>query len=282
MILICDESLDIQHHNRAFLKGVGYTTGSFRDRNLADFFPGEEGGEVSAAFEGWRKGHAAGMRFQAPLLTTKGRRLCDFRAVRSRGGKGTFLYYLVVRETVDSRRSRRDQADEDCDPFFRGLPVATWRTDEHLRITHAYGNLWPELGVASEDLLGEVFGRRHDSLLPAMLRGIDCSDTLAGMTLLTELDRDGETFHVVVEPILEASGRMVGTVGLLRRGVPNDVDGTNGCSLASTRRSRHHSAPGAASGAIVTLTGRVPVFVEGFDEDERIGESARNLSGIVS
>ncbi len=247
MILICDESLGIQHHNRAFLKGVGHAAGNFRGRNLTEFFPAEEGGGVSEAFEEWRSGHAAGMRFQAPLLTTKGPRRCDFRAVRSRDGKGAFVYYLVAREMADPRRQRRDHADEDCDPFFRGLPVAAWRTDSHLRITHAYGSLWPELGVASEDLLGESFGRRHDSLLPAILRGIDCGDASAGMSLLTELEREGETFQAAVEPVFDASGALVGTVGLLRRTVRRTVGGRHGCDLVTDHRSRHHAAPSAVS-----------------------------------
>lgn len=274
MILICDESLEVLHHNRAFLKGVGHARGSFRGRNLRDFFPDGEGGGVAEAFEEWRSGHAAGMRFQASLLTTGGRRPCDFRVVRSRSGEGRFRYYLVARETPGARRPQPGRIDEEVDPFFRGLPVAAWRTDAHLRITHAYGSLWPELGLASEDLLGEAFGRPRDSQLPALLRGIDCGGVLAGTGVQKELERNGEPFQVVIEPVFGARGELAGTIGLLRRVTRRRVEGTDR-RPAPLHRLRHHSAP-AAAGGIAAATRRIPVV------GDRAGEIGRALPKAVS
>ena len=256
MIVICDDQLTIRHHNRAFLKAVGHNSGSFKGKNLGDFFPATERDGVYEAFDDWRRGHAAGMRFQAPLLTMRGTpRSCDFRVVRSRDSGGCFFYYLVAREAAESRRSGRGGAEEDCDPFFRGLPVAAWRTDAELRITQAYGSLWPEMGAASEDLIGEVFGRRHDTLLPDVLLGIDCSDTLAGMSLQTEVEREGECFNVTVEPFLDAAGQVVGTVGLLRRTAIS-----RGETAGNGHGSRHHAPPTSQPGGISIVTGRVAKF----------------------
>lgn len=265
MIVICDESLTILHHNRAFLKAVGHTSGSFQGLWLGDFFPSEERDGVSDAFGDWRRGHAAGMRFQAGLLTMKGRRPCEFRAVRSRNRDGSFLYYLVAREAVEAKTPGRPPAEGDTDPFFRGLPVAAWRTDGSLRITQAFGSLWPELGAASEDLVGERFGRRHDSLLPEALQAIDCSDALAGMSLQTELEREGTRYNVAVEPFLDASGGIVGTVGILRRAArPAPVPDRR--ETAPRSRVRHPSPAVASSLRIDIVTGRVPRFDEP-DED---------------
>jgi PAS domain-containing protein len=264
MILVCNESLEIVHHNRAFLKAIGHTSGTYRGTGLDAFFPENERESFIGIFQEWRKGHAAGMRLQAPLLTTRGTRSFDLRVVRCRDKKGDYHYYLIGREASEARRNSRSDDAEGHDPFFQGLPVAAWRTDAELRITRVYGSLWPELGAASEDLVGEVFGRRHDTLLPEVLRGIDCTDTLTGMSLQTELVNGTECFNVTVEPFLDTAGRVVGTVGLLRRAIPGGAVVATDPRAVSThagQRPRHHQPPGAA-GSISIVTGRVPRFFE--------------------
>lgn len=238
-ILVCDGSLTIRHHNRAFLKAIGHRSGHFRGFNLAEFFPGEERVGISEVFEDWKRGHAAGMRFQANLVTRRGLLACDFRAVRSRDRFGDYVYYLVARDAGRKKTAAPRDADRDEDPIFRGLPVAVWRTDENLRITQVFGNLWPELGVAGADLVGERFGNRHDSLLPGILRGIDCSDTLSGMSLNCELEQQGEGFVVTVEPFFTSGGKLIGTVGVLRRCAVSVRDPASRASL----RPRHHLPP---------------------------------------
>ncbi|HRQ89280.1 MAG TPA: PAS domain S-box protein, partial [Bacteroidia bacterium] len=175
IVMVCDEGLTILHHNRAFLKAVGYQEGSFCGRNLVEFFGFGERADVVEVFEDWRRGHAAGMRFQASLSSKRGARPYEFRAVRSRR-KGVYSYYLIGRE--GQKRRPKESAEDEQESIFRGLPVAAWRTDGDLRITRVFGSLWPELGAATEDLVGEVFGRRHDSLLPSFLHDVECSDTL--------------------------------------------------------------------------------------------------------
>lgn len=285
MIVICDESLTILHHNRAFLKAVGYTSGCFRGLSLNDFFPAEERDGVAEAFTDWRRGHAAGMRFQAGLLTTKGRRPGDFRVVRSKNRDGSFLYYVVAREVNESRKPGQTTAEDDSDPFFRGLPVAAWRTDSALRITHAFGSLWPELGAASEDLIGELVGHRHDSLLPGVLQSIDCSDSVAGMSLQTEVESQGQPYSVTVEPFLDATGRVVGTVGILRRAARRSAMERDYRQPVSGSRHRHHASPVAPSLGISIVTTRVPKFT-GLDGDETepllAPEGHRSMPGLPS
>lgn len=260
MIVICDESLVVQHHNRAFLKAVGYTSGSFKGNNLVDFFPKADRGSIIDVFDQWKKGHAAGMRFQCTLLTRQDPSFRDFRVVRSRSLSGRFFYYMIGREVTDPG-VKESEAERRGDPFFRGLPVAAWRTDAALRITQAYGSLWPELGIASEDLIGEEFGRRHDSLLPPLLREIDCSDTLSGMSTLSEIQKDHESYSASVEPILNSDGQVIGTVGLLRRSarIASAHDRTRGIPQ---RSAPHHVQPGYGSGEISIVTARVPTFVD--------------------
>lgn len=272
MILVCNESLEICHHNRAFLKAIGYHSGSYRGVGLDAFFPGKERESFLQVFQEWRKGHAAGMRVQAPLLTLRGARPFEIRVVRCRDKKGAYYYYMIGREASEARRASRLE-EEAQDPFFQGLPVAVWRTDAGLRITKVYGSLWPDLGAASEDLIGEVFGRRHDTLLPEVLRGIDCTDTLAGMSLQTELVSGADCFNVTVEPVIDAAGSVVGTIGLLRRALPGGAipeTGTTGL------RPRHHQPP-AAPGGISIVTGRVPRFFEA----EETGTETRPIDPLI-
>lgn len=253
MILICDESLEILHHNRAFLKRIGHVSGSYRGRSFTEFFPVEDGQGVCEAFAQWRQGHAAGMRFQASLLTKQGRKTCDFRAVRSRSGERGYRYYLVAREADEAKRQLAKREEDESDPFFRGLPVAAWRTDAQLRISHAYGSLWPELGLACEDLLGESLTDRHHCSLPRLLPTLDCGAILAGETLQTSLQREGWPYQVRVEPVFNASGEFVGSLGLLRRQwqeSPVEPAEPMSCAIPP---SRHH-----VSGA--ALSGRVPAM----------------------
>lgn len=266
LLIVCDESLNICHHNRAFLKAVGHNEGTFGGQCLLTFFPRRERDTVIGVFHEWRRGHAAGMRFRAPLLTTRGVRSYEMRVVRCRDPKGVYFYYLVGRDAPTGKESSAGLASEEGEAFFQGLPVAVWRTDSALRITKVYGNLWPELGAASEDLVGEVFGRRHDTLLPELLRGIDCSDTLAGMSLQTEVKGAAGQFSVTVEPFLDAEGRVVGTVGLLRRAKGGRVILPD-LPVSGGERSRHHRPPSEVGGSVSVLTGRVPRY---FESEENI------------
>lgn len=55
-ILICNESLQILHHNRAFLKAIGHTSGTYRGLSLDAFFRNPSARVFSVCF---RNGDAA-------------------------------------------------------------------------------------------------------------------------------------------------------------------------------------------------------------------------------
>jgi PAS domain S-box-containing protein len=217
MILVCDESLAILHHNRAFLKAVGYHDGSFTGQRLLNFLPSADRREAGEAFDGLRRGHAAGMRFCATMLSVKGHRQIDARAVRSRNYDGTFFYYIVAREVTDLHEQLEQSRASQVDPLFSHLPVAAWRTDEKLRVLEACGTLWNDLGLSRETFVGAELAGSEGAPMPPFLVDIDFCDTMAGMTLHTAVRMNGHHFSVTVEPFLDEAGRIVGTIGVLRR-----------------------------------------------------------------
>src|SRR5690606_10019300 len=94
---------------------------------------------------------------------------------------------------------------------------AAWRTDEKLRVLEAVGTLWNDLGYTRELLPGADLSGAGGASLPSFLLEIDFCDTMAGMTLHTALQMNGQSFSVTVEPFLDERGRIVGTVGMIRR-----------------------------------------------------------------
>ena len=217
MILVCDESLAILHHNHAFLKNVGFQGGSFVGQQLLSFLPSADRDGADDAFAGLRRGHAAGMRFNATILTVKGGRQIDARVVRCRNYDGTFFYYIVARDFTEYHEQMEQSRASQVDPLFSHLPVAAWRTDEKLRVLEACGTLWSDLGFAREAFVGAELAVNEGNPLPPFLVDIDFCDTLAGMTLHTAVRMDGHYFSVTVEPFLNEAGKIVGTIGVLRR-----------------------------------------------------------------
>lgn len=279
LILICDDELKICHHNRAFLKAIGHTSGSFCGEKLEAFMAESDREGVHEAFSEWRSGHAAGMRFQAAFLTKRGMRHYDVRVVRSRDHRRSFFYYMIAREAVPTPRSGRRRAEQELEPLFQGIPVAAWRTDAALRISDVFGDLWTDLGAGSKELVGKMFGSPPDSSLPGFLQGIDCADTLTGMSLHTEIAWKGESFNVTIDPFLDPGGRVLGTVGFLRRAQVSIQAsqeriplGTPGGTASSDR---HHLPPWTAEPDISVVTGRVPRFTDDGILIERTDQSDR-------
>jgi PAS domain S-box-containing protein len=217
MIVICDESLEILHHNHAFLKNVGYQEGIFVGENFLSFLPSADRDGVDEAFAGLRRGHAAGMRFGATILTMKGCRQIDARVVRSRNYDGSFFYYIMARDFTEQQEQMEESRSSQVEPLYQYLPVAAWRTDENLRVLEASGTLWSDLGFACEAFVGAELAGNGGNPLPPFLVNIDFCDTMAGVTLHTALRMDGHYFSVTVEPFLDEAGKIVGTVGILRR-----------------------------------------------------------------
>lgn len=217
MMVVCTDTLEICHHNRAFLKGIGYTSGCFSGRFLLDFFPREDRTSAIDAFAGLKSGHAAGMRISATFLTLKGRRQMDARAVRSRNQDGSFVYYLVLRDVTEQVKAVELSQARSAENLFGSLPVAMWKTDPQLKVTEATGALWSELGYSRERLIGEDLSDPYSVRLPSFFLDLDYCDTMAGMSFQTEVSVENQPYSITVEPILDISNRVVGTIGILRR-----------------------------------------------------------------
>lgn len=229
MILVCDEDLEILFHNHSFLKGVGYQEGSFVGQSLLSFFPAEDRATADGAFAGFRKGHAAGMRIAASVLTRRMTRQFDMRVVRSRKQDGSYFYYLIARdETGRAKETVTVQAAaEPTRSFFDSLPVAVWRTDRELRITEAEGSLWEDLGIESDSLIGVSFGEPDRDSIPGIFDGVDFCDSMAGLSFHVDIEYEEAPFDISVEPVLNPKNRVIGTIGILRRSkkfVPDRVE----------------------------------------------------------
>lgn len=225
-MLVCDESLRIRYHNRAFLRLIGYREGSYKGMSLYDFLPGKDRAEAEEVFAGFFESRTAGIRLNAPFLTLKGKREMDARISRTRVGEGKFLVYFVIRDDSSRAAMVRDLEDKSIEPILGGLPVAAFRTDRKLRVTHAFGSLWDDLGFASDSLLGADLSDQGGMAVPRFLHDIDYCDTMAGLTLHTEVTWKEMLFEVTVEPFVDEhrKGRVIGTLGLIRKAkrIPSD------------------------------------------------------------
>ncbi len=218
MVLICDENLEIQYHNRAFLRGVGYQSGSFRGHSLLDFIPTKDRGDAESAFAGLMEGPKAGLRINATFLTVMGDRQIDARVTRSRCTNGGMFLYLIAREAL--AQSVVEPAKADTVPLgsiFDGLATGVFRTDRKLRITHSNGKLWEELGISSQQLVGADLSDPHCHVTPQFLHELDFCDTMAGITIHTVLEWMDKGFEITVEPFVDKSRRVIGTIGIVRR-----------------------------------------------------------------
>jgi len=155
MIVVCDQELNILFHNRSFLKGVGYQSGTLKSHSLMEFFPAADHTEATRAFDGLRQGPQAGLRINATFLTANGNRQFDARMTRSRVKGGGIHLYLIARESLKAKVTETVRIETTpIDPILSGLPLAVFRTDRKLRVTYVCGYLWEDLGFDGKQLIG--------------------------------------------------------------------------------------------------------------------------------
>lgn len=94
------------------------------------------------------------------------------------------------------------------------LPAILWTTDEQLRITSARGRGLGSVGANQEAAIGssveEFFDAANSKSPVVMLHG----QALAGETQACRVPWAGNWYHAHVEPLLNASGEIVGTIGV--------------------------------------------------------------------
>ncbi|NRB72855.1 MAG: PAS domain S-box protein [Verrucomicrobiales bacterium] len=218
MIVVCDGELNILFHNRAFLKGVGYQSGTFTGRSLMEFFPYDDHAEAFRAFDGLREGPQAGLRINATFLTSNGNRQFDARVTRSRVKGGGMHLYLIARESLKQEVTKPVRIETaPIDPILNGLPLAAFRTDRKLKVTHVCGSLWDELGFDAKQLIGGDLSNTQCHMIPHFLHELDFCDTMAGLTMHSDLKWKDESYEITVEPFINDSRKVIGTVGMIRK-----------------------------------------------------------------
>lgn len=218
MMVVCDSDLTVLYHNRAFLRTIGYQSGSYVGASLLDFFPARDRNDADNAFYGLETGRASGLRINATMLTKGGEKQFDIRVVRSRRQDGGFNLYLTGRIRLEDSREMEEKSENPGEEFaiFKGLPIAVWRTDSKLKITQVSGNLWQTLGVDGCEVLGKDLTDSKNPALPRFLLDVDYCDTMAGLSLHCDVEWQEAVYEITVEPFVNRYGKVIGTMGLVR------------------------------------------------------------------
>jgi len=247
ILVACDESLRLLYHNVGFARTIGGPRGSYLGLDLGGFFPEAHRSLLLESFRDLAKGSSASLEFEAALLTRSdpvtvsghaaigiesGRRqvLLTMRARRaaevaetvSRGGEG-----------IPARAGAAAGETEGGDPVA-GLPAAIFRTDRTLSIEHASGDLWSSFQIDPSSLVGGSLVDPSCHLVPPFLHEVDYCDTMAGITLQSDLSWRGKDFVLTVEPFVNEDMKVVGALGILR--IAKRIDASKGIEHLSYPR----------------------------------------------
>ncbi|MBF5042177.1 PAS domain S-box protein [Aggregicoccus sp. 17bor-14] len=138
-----------------------------------------------------------------------------FRPRRDSGGRPAG--FLVVGTDVTARQRREQELAEDKARqrlLLEQLPAVLWTTDERLRLTSVQGTALASLGLDAQGLMERRVG---EGLLDgAALRPLRAQHrrALNGEHVSSEVNVQGRTFRVVLEPLPGAGGRGPGVLGL--------------------------------------------------------------------
>ncbi len=216
LILVCDDSLAILFHNRSFLRFLGHEEGSYVGFSLLEFFPAEDRGEAEVAFTSLIHGRSAGMRIQADLLGKAGTTRIEARATRTRAAGDRIFLYLSIRESL--AQAPEAPSSVPADSILEGLPIAAFRADGQLKVTHVSGELWSDLGLEPGRVLGADLSSPRCPMTPAFLQEIDYCDTMAGLSFQTATEWKNNHLIIAIEPFIDLGkkGKVTGILGLVR------------------------------------------------------------------
>ncbi|MDO8612508.1 MAG: PAS domain S-box protein [Dehalococcoidia bacterium] len=136
------------------------------------------------------------------------RQLKDRELLRGIGGAlGLSLENLRQREEL-----RKSEAHLRL--MVEQMPAVLWTTDTELRFTSSSGGGLADLGLRPNQVLGmtlhEYFGTDDDEFLPIAAH----RRALTGEMATYEMDWGERAFHSHIEPLRDAEGRVVGTIGV--------------------------------------------------------------------
>jgi PAS domain S-box-containing protein len=116
--------------------------------------------------------------------------------------------------TVTTSLDARLHAESGLRLLLAQLPGALWATDEDLRLTSAVGSGLPGLDLAAADFMGRTLSDIFQTGDPRSMVTSAHLDALTGEPVTYELEWSGSWYHAHAEPLKDARGHAVGTLGL--------------------------------------------------------------------
>ncbi|MCI0355109.1 MAG: PAS domain S-box protein [Acidobacteria bacterium] len=116
--------------------------------------------------------------------------------------------------TVTTSLDARLHAESGLRLLLTQLPGALWATDEGLRLTSAVGSGLPGLDLAAADFMGRKLSEIFQTGDPRSMVTSAHLDALTGEPVTYELEWSGRWYHAHAEPLRDARGHVVGTLGL--------------------------------------------------------------------
>jgi len=229
ILVACDESLRLLYHNACFARAIGGPRGSYLGLDLGGFFPEAHRSLLLKGFRDLAKGPSSSLEFEAALLTrSEPVTVSGHAAIGIESGQRQVLLTMRARGAAEvaETASRADEGvpagagaaagkTDVADPVA-GLPAAIFRTDRTLSIEHASGDLWSSFQIDPSSLVGGSLVDPGCHLVPQFLHEVDYCDTMAGITLQSDLSWRGKDFVLTVEPFVNEDMKVVGALGILR------------------------------------------------------------------
>lgn len=218
MIVVCDQDLQILFHSRSLVTGLGYEEGSYIGHSLMEFIPSKDKADASRTFDQFLAGNSAGMRIEASFLTRRRPCRVEARVTRTRRSAERHFLYFVIRDLSVAENETGAVPEKAEESILAGLPLAGFRTDHQLRITHAFGSFWETMGLNSDSLIGADLSNANCPVAPLFFYEIDYCDVMAGQTFHTSLTWNDHDLEITIDPFIDRTkaGRVISTLGVIR------------------------------------------------------------------
>ena len=263
--LVLDASLQVVWANEFFARhlaadgGTSNHVGEFCHRALCRRDAACDGCPAAAAFESEATAHR-----ELSLTIGGSPRVLYTSAIPILSPKGCVDQLMVMVQDVSdlevlrsSERLLRD-SESRLRLLVEQMPAVMWSTDLALRFTSSVGSALAHLGLRPNEVVGrslyEYFGTEDPAFAPiaAHLKAV------AGTSVSYEMSWNGRTFETYVEPMLDETRRIIGSVGLAL-----DVSDRRSAEEARTQsEARKEAILEAALDAIVIMDheGRIAEF----------------------
>jgi len=207
---------EIVYANRRMAAMCGYEPEEMQGRDTLELLiPPETRPAARARLRARLSGES--QTFDTCLLRRDGSRIwVQVTGVPHRDGGGVIIGTVaVVKDVTEQRRAAAElrASQERLSLILGQVPALIWTTDAELRVTSSAGNGLEQAGLRPGEgegrLLEETFagGPEHAPLA-------EHRRALAGEVVRYEIEWNGRVFATVLEPFRDASGEIVGTLGM--------------------------------------------------------------------